>query len=431
MKTVNNFVNSERKLFDSSIRPFLSPYVIVPFFQSKDSVCDCIVKENMPVSEGQTIAVSSDSKLNLTSDIHSPVPGIVDSIVKSPLPNGKVGKAVKIKFNGAFSYLGKTQSEIDWQSFTNTYLLDLFNNKGVNNTFSRSISLSKQIKEMKSEKKILVVRLFDEDPSRLTDLFIATKYTQEVIDGAFIVSKALQTKKIFFMGAKNISYNLDFSKYKDIDCEFIEVDTNVYPCGYKQNLIEKIKECNSFEDTINLNKSALFIDPQCAYDAYYAVFYGLPVIEHFVHVTGNCLRSAAMFKVRIGTPIQDLIEQCGGFKIKLGKLIINGMINGVSVCDCSIPITKYVKSINFVPAKELYNQKISPCVRCGKCREICPESLYPDLIYQYVVDGFNISDELKSTVDLCSECNLCNSVCPSRLSLSQSIIYLRNDKNEQ
>lgn len=447
MKYVNNFVSSERQSFSSSVQSFLSPYVDIPFCQSEDGELECNVKVGDFVSEGQIIAKQKDKNLTL----HSSIPGKVDKIEKCTLASGKLGFACNIKLQGEFSFFAKKTQNFEYQNYSSSEITNKFASLGVINTFKNPISLANQIESSKlKNNKFVVLRMFDEDPSRMTDLFVAENYTKEVLEGLKIVAKAFEAKAVILLASQKSKFDFDFDKeFADLPSLFIKVDTSKYPCGFAENLINLVKETlknknssskfskfakispeNSQIDFSKINRECIFIDSETAFSARNAIVFNKPVVENFVHFTGNCLRAAAMFKVRIGTPVKSLIKQCGGFKTKCAKIVINGLITGKSVYTYDFPISKDIKSIEFLPSVELFNQNTSPCIRCGKCRRICPENLFPDLIYENLTEDFEISASMKQTVNLCSECNLCNSICPSRLPLSQSILLLKNQISE-
>lgn len=438
MKTVTNFVQSETQPFSDYVRAFLPPFAIVPFTQIKGQEYRCIVKENDTVSEGQIIAVPESNEYGSSgASIHSPVPGKITGIVTCSLPNGKIGMAARIRLTGSFSYLGKRQAPSSWNFFSAEDICTMFAQKGVVNTFCDSTALAAQIADCKLKKgRLLVVRLFDEDPSRMTDRFISQRFTDNVIEGAFIIAKALQAEGIIFavpQTKKNESSNYKYDILSNFPHQEIHIDTRKYPCGFMQDLIQYAKHELKNEPTgvfKTVSTYSLFIDSETALSAYEAVVLGVPVVERYVHVTGSCLRSAGMFKVRIGTSIKSLAEQCGGFKIQPAKIIINGLITGFAVSSMDTPITKQIKSITFVSSSELNDQHYYNCIRCGKCRMICPEGIYPDLIFRHQTGGKPVGEDLRQTADLCSECCLCNCVCPARLPLSQTIALLKETKHE-
>lgn len=102
MRYVSNFVRSERQMFKTCVRAFLPPFPVVAFRQGKGSDCSAVVSEGDAVREGQLIAVLPDG-----DSVHSPVPGTVDSIFQTTLPDGKLGTSVKNTNRRLFFFFGK------------------------------------------------------------------------------------------------------------------------------------------------------------------------------------------------------------------------------------------------------------------------------------------------------------------------------------
>lgn len=435
MKAINNFVETEKKKFSTAVRAFLPRYAAVPFDAEKNIHYKCIVQENDVVKEGQIIAISTKENEGIRSYIHSSVPGKVSSVGECLLPSGKKGTAVKIKTEGSFSYLGKSLPETDWQWFSKENFLDLISTKGVLNTFSQAVPLAQQISSCTISKgRFVIARLFDEDSSRMTDSFVAENFLHEILVGTKIVARTLEAQGIIFILPKKSDVQLKEDDFTPYPVLVLETDTSKYPSGYMQNIINLVKKDvhSSEKNTFSfINKKSIFCDPQTLVSVYDAAVLGKPSVETFVHVTGNCLNSAAMMKVRIGTTIKDLVSQCGGFKNQPAKIIINGLLHGSAVDSLETSVTRDVKSITFVSADELYIQSISPCIRCGKCRTICPEGLFPDLMFRHCLGGKPVGAELVKTADFCSGCALCNSVCPARIPLCQTIELLRKNNNER
>ena len=437
MSSINNFVQSEKSLFENSVRSFLPQCVYIPLNQDKKVVYKSSVNVGDVVSEGQILAVpEEESFFNSTNDayLHSPFPGKVVEISERRVTGGRCDKTFKIQLDGAFSYLGKKMNRNDWKFFEPSYLLTLFNQKGIVNTFGRPESLSKQIVANRSKKgRILVIRMFDEDPSRMTDSFVAKDCLEKILEALPIISKAMDALGIVIAVPQNSNLHFDDTYLIKIKAKVVAVDTSKYPAGFRENLIRQISKSPELKNTTfaQVNRKSIFIDPQTAVNVFNAVIYGIPVLEQYVHITGNCLKAAAMFKVRIGTTIQSLAQQCGLFKVEPAAIVINGILTGFAVNNMNVSVTKNIKSIHFIPQKELNSKVSTPCIRCGKCRSICPEMLSPDLIFRHVTGGKQIGDEMLKSIDLCSNCSLCNSICPSRLPLSQTIQIYRNMKDEQ
>lgn len=434
MKMVNNFVQTEKEPFKTSVRAYIPSVLTVPFCQSKGKDYICIVKEGESVKEGQPIAIAVDSNnKELEAQVHSPIPGTVTAIENCSLPDGCVGLAAKIQLGGEFSFLGKSEIVNDWKILRDEEILTCLDENGIINTFSTSVLLSKEIRQCKlKENRFLVLRLFDEDPSRMTDSFVAENFTSKVLEGAQIIAAVLHAQGIVLVKPKKVDLHLNtlISEMNFKTC-VIDADTSKYPQGFKQNLIHTIRKvCKSsknslYKEFMNINHKSIFVDPETALSVYEAVVNGRPLMERYVHVTGNALKAAGMFRVRIGSTIQSLASQCGGFKKNPSKIVINGLIIGNAVSTMQIPVTKDVKSISFLTSHDLYDQTLSTCIRCGKCREVCPENIYPDLLFRHKIGGKPVGEEFLKTSMLCSGCSICNCVCPSRLPLCQTIELIK------
>ena len=236
MKTVNNFVQSEKAEFSCSVRSFLPKYAMVPLCQSSEKEGSCTIIEGETVHEGDVL-----SKGN--AFVHSSIPGSVDEIVTCTLPNGRTGKAVKIKLKGSFSYLGKKGKPQELSFMTPDYLTEKFTECGVINTFTAPAKpLCNEVKKCTAKKeKFLVVRMFDEDPSRVTDTFTAENYSSEVVTGALCIAKSFNAEGIVFVCPKKKFRMPGFSELGEFPYITVETDATKYPCGFRANLLECIK----------------------------------------------------------------------------------------------------------------------------------------------------------------------------------------------
>ena len=110
MKSNNPVVSSIIKNYNTSQKAFLPKIVNIPLSQESESCYKCIVKAGDTVREGDVIAQTEISE-GITSPLHSSIPGQVIATEPCVSPNGRQEFAVRIKFGGALSYLGKIQNE--------------------------------------------------------------------------------------------------------------------------------------------------------------------------------------------------------------------------------------------------------------------------------------------------------------------------------
>ncbi len=416
--TTFSYVKSSIKKYSVSRNAFLPRFVTVPLVQEKDVQCKPVVKIGNFVSEGQVIAVPqgvTDCK------IHSPVPGEVTDIFTDVSASGRPELMIKIKLAGSFSFTGKKQEEIDWKNLSPQTVCGKMAENGVVNTFrvSDPVSLATQISDSRAQ--ALVVRMFDEDPVRLTDTFVSTKFFNEVRKGAEITAYAAKISNILFIvdsAFENKSQDVTPSE------KLFYVNSKKYPSGFRKEICSAYNKANKKAD-IQLSEEDLFVDSSTMYEVYKAVGLGIPPVERLVQFTGNCIPVNCVLNVRLGTTMDDLVKQIGGFTRKPNIIIVNGHVTGNSSSCRNIPVTKYVKSISFVSEGRTPEQLSYPCIDCGNCRDICPRNLAPDLLYRYKIESLPLPEKYISSAAGCAECGLCNSVCPSRLPLSQVITVLK------
>lgn len=436
MVSAYNFSSADEGKFSLAANAFLPSHAIVPLESEEKKSSEILINEGDFVKEGQVIAKTRDFY------IHAPISGNVEKIADGFFSSGKKGLCAKIALKGALVFTGKKKIESDWRNYNTETLVYMLKEAGILSTFDRKVPLYSQIKDIKKKDDlILYLRLFDEDPSILVEKFVSEHYTEKILKGALILAKATGACAVVLAKSRGSKIKIDESIFKndlppDLKVFQVEIDAKKYPCGTRHNLVSVAKK--SFNEDI-LKKSGrndFFIDSITALHVYNAFFLGEPEIDSFVHVTGDCLMSAAIMNVKIGTTLRDLAEMCGGFKRELSKVVINGMMKGLSIENLDIPITKSMKSIEFVPVGKLKKSYSEICVRCGNCRKVCPMELWPGNLYRLMhiserKNGFLDSQYIAESSLLCVECGLCNSVCPSRLPLEQTIALLKENINDK
>ncbi len=419
MQSNNPVVSSIIKNYKTSQKAFLPKNVYIPLAQESESSYKSIVKPGDIVKEGDVIAQTEIAQ-GVTASLHSSLPGKVISTEPCFSPNGRQEFAVKIQFGGALSYLGKIKNEKKLEELTPSEITKSLIKNGVINTFKTSIpeNIGLQIEKLKADKEThnLVVRLFDEDPYRITDSLVSKFYFEEIVKGARILAKAINAWGIVF-AIDNKSESKDWAKdesYKDI--YQLEMKIQRYPCGTPREIVSAFvrgplnKLCN-----FTLNKKDFFTDSSTVYDVYKAAALSVPCVDKLVHFSGNCLNASCMLEVKLGTRLRDIVPQIGGFVKEPGLIIINGMLCGNSVKSLDIPITKYVKSVEFLSKRKKTDEQIYSCVNCGNCRFACPVKLSPDILYNNTVNFKLLKETYAASSLACIECGLCNTVCPARL----------------
>lgn len=421
-----NNLSSQYKNFKYSENAFLPKVVTVPLFQDKKNLYKTLVNPGDIVEEGQLLAIPEKNNSNL-ENIHSPIPGIVEEIKNVLCANGHIEQAIIIKLKGKFTYIGKKLSENKLELFSPSLIVSKIKDYGLINTynlnkitiFSNDLSLA-----VKKSSKNLIIRLFDEDIYRISDSLMTKFNFDKILIGAKITAKAIAADNIIF------AFDSRFNKITDTSNEnniyFQEINSSEYTSGFSRKIITSINKGLKKTANITVSYNDLFVDSYTMLHTYNAIILNIPYINNYVHFFGECLASTSFLNIKLGFTLNDILKQIGGFIKKPNKIIINGKYVGYNVNSLDIPISKEIKSVQFISDFKHFDKQLYSCIYCGSCRDICPAKLCPDILYSHAMSIKNASQtQLKSSL-LCMECKLCNTVCQARLPLAQTISILKN-----
>lgn len=197
-----------------------------------------------------------------------------------------------------------------------------------------------------------------------------------------------------------------------------------YPQGSEKHLIKSVlgrevaPGCLPFSVGVVVNNVGTAVAVADRFDR------GLPLIERVVTVTGSGVANPANIMMKVGTSAIELIEQCGGFVGDPGKIIFGGPMMGAAVPSAEAPTTRGTSGILVLDRAESRSFEPMPCIRCGRCVELCPMRLEPALLHQWSEARLWSEAEAYHALD-CIECGVCSYECPSRRNLVQAIKYAK------
>jgi len=403
--------------------PLTKNNLIVPVSQHIGAPAKPEVSKKDTVKKGQIIASPAGF---VSSYIHAPTSGTVVDIVETVHPVAGQGPAIIIKPDGKDEWLeglpaSKSQEEIN--KLTKKEIVELVKNNGIvgmgGATFPTHVKLSPP-----PEKNIEYVILngAECEPYLTADHRLMLEQPEEILKGLELILKAVSAEK----GIIGIETNksdagkvlIEKAKaYKNI--EIIPCQTK-YPQGAEKNLIYAILHREVPSGGLPMDVGVVVQNIGTALAIYEAAAYNKPLIERVVTVTGYGIKTPKNLKVHIGTPIQDLIEFCGGYYSDPGKIIMGGPMMGIAQYTTQVPVIKGTSGIVIFPESVTKSLKEFPCIRCAKCVDACPMFLLP-LYYPKLVKKNNIEDLKEYNIMDCVECGSCAFVCPSRIPIVQYV----------
>ena len=185
-----------------------------------------------------------------------------------------------------------------------------------------------------------------------------------------------------------------------------------YPQGGEKQLIDAIISRQVAAGALPISTGAVVQNVGTAFAVYQAVQKNKPLFERVITVTGKSLAKPSNFLARIGTPMKQLIDACGGLPEDTGKIIGGGPMMGKALVNTDVPTAKGSSGILIMNKKEAKRGEVQPCIRCAKCVSACPMGLEPYLLATVSAHG-EFERLEKEDIMSCIECGSCQFTCPS------------------
>ncbi len=194
-----------------------------------------------------------------------------------------------------------------------------------------------------------------------------------------------------------------------------------YPQGGEKQLVDAvIRRQVPAPPAIPVNVGAIVQNVGTAFAVYQAVMKHKPLFERYTTVTGKRLQNPCNYLVRMGTPMQMLIDLCGGMPEGDNKLLAGGPMMGKALTSTEVPICKGTNSVTILSGDDARRKEPQPCIRCAKCVGACPMGLEPYLLAK--LSAFkNWEKAEQEDIVSCIECGSCQFTCPAHRPLLDNI----------
>jgi electron transport complex protein RnfC len=191
-----------------------------------------------------------------------------------------------------------------------------------------------------------------------------------------------------------------------------------YPQGAEKMLIKALTGREVPSGGLPMDVGVVVANVGTAVAVCEAVRDGKPLIERVVTVTGDAAKQPQNFLVRLGTPVQHLVELSGGTLDTVGKLILGGPMMGLTQSSFQVPVIKGTSGVLLLRETPSMHQGYLPCIKCSRCVQVCPTHLMPSMLSLIGEAGRWEQAEEYGVFD-CIECGCCTYVCPSKRPIVQ------------
>jgi len=400
------------------------PLLSVPCAQHIGAPATPVVQVGDRVKKGQKIAEPCGF---VSVPVHAPVSGTVKAIVKR---------------------LNKAAQEITYIDIENDFQEEV----------DESVLPKGDLKDLSSEeiKKIILeagnvglggagfpthVKLYPPDGKKINTIIINGAECEPFLTADHRVMLEYPGDVIFGLKAlmRSMGVQLGFIAVEDNKPDAIEtleraLDTNTirvktlktkYPQGSEKQIIDAVLGRQVPSCGLPMDVGVVVVNASSAKAIADAILTGMPLIERVVTVTGYVNQPKNVL-AKLGTPLRDVLEFCGGFKPGVKKIIAGGPMMGVALDSIDGVVSKTTSGLLALGDQYTRTKKASNCIRCGRCAEVCPIGLLPMYI-SIASDNYEFDKAEQYHAMDCISCGSCSYVCPANREIAQSIRLAKDE----
>ena len=372
-----------------------------------------IVKKGDHVLAGQKIAEAGGF---VSAPIHSSVSGTVKGIEKRLTAVGAMGDAIIIENDGLYESVEYAPAKLS--DLSKEDILKRIQEGGVVGQGGAGFPTCVKLKPAKPVDTILLNGC-ECEPLLTADHRVLLEYADDIIFGLKAVLKTTGAEKgiIVIEDNKPDAIELMQKKVADIGNMEVFVARTKYPQGAEKTLIKRVMGRIVPSGGLPADVGVVVDNISTVKAISDAIQTGMPLIERVATVTGEKIKNPGNFVIKIGTSVRELIDYCGGFTDDDVLVKMGGPMMGFPLNTLDVPM---MKGSNGIIAVEPDETKEQPCIKCGRCVDVCPMELSPLYFVKYAKDE-NWQGMKDMNVMDCVECRCCQYICSSKIPIINSI----------
>ncbi|QCJ56630.1 electron transport complex subunit RsxC [Enterococcus mundtii] len=274
----------------------------------------------------------------------------------------------------------------------------------------------------KEEQKIhtLIINAAECEPSITSDRRLLIEDTEQMILDTYQIPKArIAIEKSSVQVIEHLHKHLIDPRIQ------LHILGNLYPQGAEKLVIKHVLSQEIPKSKLPFDVGVITLNVATIHSILSAALKQVASFERVVTVSGTPIKEGKNLRVRIGTPVEELIDACGGFVSSPLKVLNGGPMMGKLIQSLDEPVTKTTNLILALSAAEAMIPKEQKCIKCSECVNACPIGLHPILISQaYRHQDLQTAEQLGALN--CLECGACSFICPSKINLLKDIRAVKN-----
>ncbi len=411
---MRKFINGRKELTDSKdiVKANDAATISVPLFATHSDKFDVLVNEGDQVFVGTKLAQCND---RMIVPIYSSVSGVVKGVQKVMHSSLKPLNHVVIENDCKYTAIEAVQP-LALESATQAQLQEFIKEAGIVGCGGACFPTYIKYANPTGIHTVLI-NAVECEPFITSDYKGMKQDMEDLFYGASAMLKAADAKTVKIAikkTKKELIATLQEAAKAYSNIEIVAVP-DVYPMGWERTLIQQVfkKDYNRLPSEIGV----VVNNATTAISLAKALKYGQPIVEKIVTVSGDGVKNPQNVLVRVGTPVSEIIAQCGGYTAEDIFLIAGGPMMGKT-----IPNDKFVvdRATNALTILKNNKEEAIACLRCGKCSDHCPAAIQPVRIGTALKAKDTDALSRMCVMD-CIECGMCTYVCPSKIDVTEKV----------
>ena len=388
-----NKLSSEVK----TVKAPLPEQAVFPLSQHIGAPAKPVVAKGDAVKVGTLLAEAGGF---VSAPIYSSVSGKVLKIDNAIDATGYLKPAVIIKVEGdeweeTIDRSDKLETLADHPELTPEIIVDRVKKAGITGMGGAGFpTFIKLCPPPTAKAECVIINGVECEPYITADYRLMMEHADEILVGLELLMKAAKVDKGYIGIEDNKPAAIELFEQKTAGRSDIEIVplAKKYPQGGEKQLVDAVIQRQvPAPPAIPVNVGAIVQNVGTAFAVYEAVMKNKPLFERYTTVTGKQLSKPGNFLVRMGTPMKNLVDICGGLPEGDNKVLAGGPMMGPQ-----------------------------PCIRCAKCVSACPMGLEPYLLAS--VSALHLWEKAEAEeITSCIECGSCMFTCPAHRPLLDNI----------
>lgn len=388
--------------------------VVIPMVQHIGVPCTPLVQVGDRVLRGTKIGDGD----GLCVPVHASVAGTVIAVEPRPHSSGRMVMSVVIENDFTDESIELVRCDDPMNMLDDNTILHKIREAGLVGMGGAAFPGDVKAMSAMGHIEYLIANACECEPYITADDSLLRSNPEQVLKGMQLMQKVLKPDHVVLAVEDNkqeaiLTLRKLIRSFPGIE---LQVLPTRYPQGSEKQLIQAVTGRQVPSGKLPVNVGCAVFNVASFAAIFRAVYWGMPLTQRIVTVSGETVNLPQNFQVRLGTPFKDLIAAAGGLTDATERVVSGGPMMGIAQDDLSVPVIKATNAILCLPHDENGAAENPVCLRCGKCVAVCPMGLQPLYMYRYANCG-QISELSRLHLLDCMECGSCAYTCPGKLPL--------------